>query len=310
MELSILLAQKISSMFLMSVIGFIVVKIGLLEARGSKVLSNLVVYVGIPCMTVNSFQISYTKEKMSGLLIAVAAVIGIHIFFIGFTKLLQPVLHFASIEKASLIYTNCGNLIVPLVGSVLGMKWVFYTSAYMMVQTVMIWTHGVALISSSRKNSLKKIMLNPSMIAVMIGLLLFLTRIRIPALIGDCMSGFADMVAPASMLVIGMLMGEVDLKWVFRQKRPYFICFIRLIVMPVIVVLVFRFTGILGLHRDAEKILLVVLLAASAPVAATVTQMAQVFDGDATYASVINVMSVIFCIITMPLIVFFFEALL
>ena len=65
MELSILLAQKISSMFLMSVIGFIVVKIGLLEARGSKVLSNLVVYVGIPCMTVNSFQISYTKENMS-----------------------------------------------------------------------------------------------------------------------------------------------------------------------------------------------------------------------------------------------------
>lgn len=310
MELSILLAQKICSMFLMSVIGFIVVKAGLLKAKDSKVLSNLVVYVGIPCMTVNSFQISYTKDKMSGLMLAVAVVIGIHIFLIGFTRLLQPVLHFSSIEKASLIYTNCGNLIIPLVGSVLGTKWVFYTSAYMMVQTVMIWTHGLALISRSGKTSLRKILFNPCMIAVVLGLLLFITRIRIPALVGDCMTGLADMVAPASMLVIGMLMGEVDLKWVFRQKRPYFISFIRLIVMPVIVALVFRFTGLLGLHKDAEQILLVVLLAASAPVAATVTQMAQVFDGDAVYASVMNIMSVIFCIITMPLVVFFFEALL
>lgn len=308
MELSILLAQKICSMFLMSVIGFIVVKAGLLKAKDSKILSNLVVYVCIPCMTVKAFQISYTKDKMSGLMLAVAAVIGIHIFFIGFTKLLQPVLHFSSIEKASLIYTNCGNLIVPLVSSVLGLKWVFYTSAFMMVQTVLIWTHGLALISRSKENNLKKILINPCMIAVVLGLLLFVAKIQIPALIGDCMTGFADMIAPASMLVIGMLMGEVDLKWVFRQKRPYFICFIRLIIMPVAVAIVFRFTGLLGLHKDAEKILLVVLLAAAAPAAATVTQMAQVFDGDATYASVINVMSVIFCILTMPLVVFFFEA--
>ena len=59
----------------------------------------------------------------------------------------------------------------------------------------------------------------------------------------------------------------------------------------------------MGIHRQAKDILLVVFLAAAAPAAAMVTQLAQIYDRDSKYASVINVMSVIFCIVTMPLMV-------
>ncbi len=57
-------------------------------------------------------------------------------------------------------------------------------------------------------------------------------EIRLPAVIDSCVSGFGDMISPASMMVIGMVIGDVDLKWVFRQKRPYLICMIRLDRIP------------------------------------------------------------------------------
>lgn len=122
-------------------------------------------------------------------------------------------------------------------------------------------------------------------------------------------SGFGDMISPASMMVIGMVIGDVDLKWVFHQKRPYLICLLRLIVFPLIAVVAFAGLERSGIHPDAEYILMIVLIATSAPAAAMITQLAQIYGKDSRYASVINVMSVIFCIITMPVMVLSYEML-
>ena len=111
------------------------------------------------------------------------------------------------------------------------------------------------------------------------------------------------MISPASMMVIGMVIGDVDLKWVFHQKRPY------LIVFPLIAVVAFAGLERSGIHPDAEYILMIILIATSAPAAAMITQLAQIYGKDSRYASVINVMSVIFCIITMPVMVLSYEML-
>ena len=116
------------------------------------------------------------------------------------------------------------------------------------------------------------------MIAMFLGMLMFISRIRLPQVIGTCVSSFGDMISSASMLVIGMVIGNVDLKWVFRQKRPYLICFIRLIFYPVIGAVAFGVLGSMEIHPDAEYILMIVFLATAAPVAAMVTQLAQIYD--------------------------------
>lgn len=309
MELSILLAQQIIAMFLMMAVGYGIVKSGLFRKEDSKVISNMVVYIFNPCVIIDAFQIELTPDKVQGLLLAVVVSIAVHIVLIGVTKILGNVLHFNSIEKASIIYTNAGYLVIPLVAAVLGEEWVFYTTAFIFVQTVLIWTHGVSLIRQESERNIRKILLNPNVIAMAVGLLLFLAEIRLPVIIATCVNNFGNMISPASMLVIGMVIGNVKLGWVFRQKRPYLICFVRLIFFPLIAVAVFALLGSLGLHPDAEYILMIVLIAVSAPAAAMVTQLAQIYDKDAQYASVINVMSVVFCIVTMPLMVLLYETL-
>lgn len=267
----------------------------------------MVVYICSPCVIIHAFQIEFTEEKLKGLLLAAGASILVHVILIGGGRLLTKPLHLNGIEKASLEYTNAGNLIVPLVASVLGEEWVFYATAYMMVQTILIWTHGQSVICQGMEKNYKKILLNPNILAIGLGLFLFITRIQLPLVLSQCISGFGNMIGPASMLVVGMIIGGVDLKWVFCQKRPYFICFLRLVCFPLIVIAVFLLSGMTRFHADAEYILMVVLLAASAPAAVMVTQLAQIYGRDSRYASVINVMSVIFCIVTMPLMVLIYE---
>lgn len=310
MRLSMLLATQIGVLFLVALVGLLVVRYKILKEDDSKVISWLVAYVLSPCVIIESFQIDFTAEKLKGMGLAVAAAVLVQVFLmIGCKALVKP-LHLTPIEQASIIYSNCGNLIVPLVSFVLGGEWVFYSCAYMMVSTILTWTHMQSLLSRGRGNSnLKNIILNPNIIAIIIGLVLFFTGIRVPEVIESAIDGFGGAIGPVSMLVVGMLIGNMDLKWVFTRKRPYLVSGFRLVVFPVITAVLFALAVRMGVHPDAKYILLVSLLAASAPVAVMVTQITQIYDGDARYASVINVMSVIFCLISMPLVVLLYEGL-
>ena len=310
MELSILLAEQIVVIFLMMAIGYFIVKIGLFRPDDSKVLSNLVVYICFPCVLIDAFQIELTVRAAKGLILAVIAAVAAHAFMLLVVKILERPLGLNSIEKVSIIYTNAGYLVIPLVTAVLGEEWVFYTTAFLLVQNVMIWTHGVSILKGSSQQDIKKIFLSPNIIALAVALLLFLAGIRLPIVLASCVESMSSLVTPASMLVIGMVIGDVDLKWVFRQKRPYLICLIRLVVIPVTAAAGLGIVERMGFHADAEYILLMVLIAVAAPVAAIITQLAQIYDKDVRYASVINVMSVVFCILTMPLAVLIYEMIL
>lgn len=302
MELSILLAEQIIALFLMVILGFLLVKIHLLKVDDSDVLSKLVVFVFSPCVLIQSFtHTHFSISTLSGLLLAIFGAAIVHVIYIALSKLGEQFLGLNNIEKASLIYSNAGNLIIPLVSATLGDEWVFYSCAYIIVSTFLFWSHGKSVICEETKIELKKVITNPNILAIILGLIFFLTRFRLPSILDSCTASLGNMIGPASMLVIGMVIAEMDLKRIFTNRRAYMVCFGRLVLYPLITILVFCFSGILTLHEQASHILLVTLLAASAPCAANVTQIAQIYHKDAVYASSINVITVVFCMITMPI---------
>ena len=302
MELSILLAEQIIALFLMVILGFLLVKTHLLKVDDSDVLSKLVVFVFSPCVLIQSFtHTHFSISTLSGLLLAIFGAAIVHVIYIALSKLGERFLGLNNIEKASLIYSNAGNLIIPLVSATLGDEWVFYSCAYIIVSTFLFWSHGKSVICEETKIELKKVITNPNIIAIILGLIFFLTGFRLPSILDSCTASLGNMIGPASMLVIGMVIAEMDLKRIFTNRRAYMVCFGRLVLYPLITILVFCFSGILTLHEQASHILLVTLLAASAPCAANVTQIAQIYHKDAVYASSINVITVVFCMITMPI---------
>lgn len=309
MELSILLMQQICQLFIMIFFGFMLVKTKTLTADDSKILSKLLLFVVSPCAIITSFTIEFTQDKLMGLGLAFFGAIIVHIIYIPLTEILSKVFGFASIEKATIIYSNSGNLIIPLVGAILGKEWVLYTSGYMVVQTILLWTHAKSLVLNEKSYDLKKIFLNINVIAILIGLCMFFLQIQLPSIILSTVDKVGSMMGPVAMIVIGMLIGQMNFKDVFSEKRTYLICFMRLIVFPLIIVFVLRLTGLTELTTDASQIFLITVLAASAPAAATITQFAQLYNKHPGYASVMNVLSVIFSIVTMPMMVMIYQIL-
>ena len=160
MELTVLLIEKIASMFVMMLFGFLMVKCRLLKAEDSTPLSKLVLYVIVPCALIDGLQQEPTQERVSGLLLAILIAVLVHAAYILLTRLLCRPLHLTRVEESSVIFTNGGALIFPIAAYCLGEEWTFYVCAYGLVQVFLFWTYLSSRLSGQRRIELKKILLN------------------------------------------------------------------------------------------------------------------------------------------------------
>ena len=307
MHISILLMEQITELFLMIFMGYLIVKTGLVRDDDSKVLSKIILYLIVPCVIINAFQVDYTTDTVKGLLIAFAASVMTQVILLVVISVAGRLLHLNEVEVASVYYSNSGNLIVPIVTFILGQEWVLYGCVFMSVQLVFLWTHCKKIISREASYDWKKIILNINMISIFIGVILFFTGIRLPEIIGNTLASVGTMIGPASMIVTGMLFAGMNLKQIFANKRVYFITFLRLIVVPLIALVLIKLSNLASFSADGNKIMLIVFLAIITPSASTVTQMCQVYGNDSRYASAINVMTTLLSIITMPVMVMLFQ---
>lgn len=307
MHISILLMEQIVELFIMILMGFIIVKAGIVKDEDSKVLSKIVLYLIIPCVIIKAFQVDYTSKTVNGLLLALAASVTLQIVLLGVISVMGRLFHLNEVEIASVYYSNSGNLIVPIVTFILGQEWVLYGCVFMSVQLIFLWTHCKKIISRESSYDWKKIVLNINMISIVVGVILFFTRIRLPLIINDTIGSVGNMIGPASMIVTGMLFAGMDLKKIFANRRLYFVSLLRMVVVPLIALLLIKLSHLAGISQDAPKIMLIVFLAVITPSALTVTQMCQVYGNDSKYASAINVITTLSAIVTMPVMVFLFE---
>ena len=302
------LLQQIVVFFLMMACGFLVVKRGLIDAKSSRTLSVICIYIIMPCVMINAFQIEYSKSIRDGFFLAVAAAVLIHIFLLVFVRIIGKPLKLSVVEKASIIYSNSGNLVIPMVTVVLGEKWVIYASAFLSVQMILMWTHGESLMEAKAGVNWKKILCNINLIAIIIGIILFFARIRLPVVIGNTMSQISATLGPVCMIMLGMTMTEVNWKEIFSHSRIYLITALKMIVTPLFVLLLLKYSPLASMVKDGQTILLISLMAVITPSATTVVQLAQLYGEEPVYASTINVMTTIVSIVTMPLMVMLYLA--
>ncbi len=301
--IALALTRQILVFFIMMGCGFTIVKAKLLKSEDSRTLSILSIYLITPCVMLKAFQIEYTREIRNGFLLAILAAVIIHIALFLLCGILNLLFRFEPVEKASLIYSNAGNLIIPLISAVLGDEWVIYASAFVCVQNLIMWTHGQSLMRGMKQMNLRRMLCNINLISIFTGLLLFFTGIRFPALLMQTISNFASIIGPVSMILLGMILARVKWKEVFRGYRIYLIVTLKMIVFPLVMLCILKFSPLSTLVPDGQTILLISLLATITPSATTVTQMAVLYDQNGTYASAINALTTVVCIATMPVMI-------
>lgn len=181
MEISLLLMQQIAQLFLILIMGYAVVKVGLLKASDSRVLSVVMVYLVTPCVIINAFQIDDTPEIRKGLLYSMAIAAAIHVVLLVLSALLSRPLKLDAVEQVNVIYSNAAALVIPLVKALMGDAYVIYSCAFIIVQLVLLWTHASSLLQGSSALDWKKVLTNINMIAIAAGALLYWFRVVLPA---------------------------------------------------------------------------------------------------------------------------------
>ncbi len=305
--MTLLLTKQIAELFIMILLGFILVKSSLLTKHDSKVLSTVALYIINPCVIINAFQVQYSQDVKNGIILSFLAAIIVHIIYIVGARMLGKVYTLNGVEKATIIYTNAGNLIIPLVQALLGKEWVVYTTGYILVSTIFIWTHGRMLICEETGFNVKELLKNVNVVASIIGILMFALKIQLPSLITETMDSMSATIAPISMIVAGMLIAGMDVKDCLKNKRLYSITFLKMIVFPLLAVCLLKFSSLSSMAKNGDMILLISLLASVAPTAASVTQIAQIYDADSEYASAYYFITTLLCILTMPFFVWIYQ---
>lgn len=307
MVLSMLLAERLLVLLLIAVVGYISVKTGIMKDCDCNALSTLILYVIMPCVILKSLQINMTSERFHETVALVLFAMAVHVIWIGITHLLGRRGRLTSVEQTTLIYSNSGNMIIPLVSALFGEEYVFYACIFNVVQIFFIWTHCVSVIREKPGRDAGKILKNPVILSIVTGVFLLVFRIKLPLVLEDTLSRLGGLIGPLSMLVIGMLIARTDLKSAFTSLRAYLISLGRLVIYPLIVLICLYASGYMGRHPEEKTLFTIAMLAVSAPPAATVAQLAVMYHKDAVSAGIYNVISVIGCIVTMPLMIFIFE---
>ena len=301
------LAKKIAELFLILFAAAALVKTGILKTENSKILSRLSLYFITPCVIFNSFQKELTAGIGQGLLIAVALAVGFELIFFLVAAVLRRIWKATEVERASVVFSNVGNLVIPLVSFVLGPEWIIYTSAYILVFNLLFWTVGIRMFDRESAPGIRKILLNPNLLATWAGLITLFFRLKLPEPVALAFSDVAAMIGPLTMMITGMMIGGMTFLGMFSNRRVFGVIFFRMILASglavLAAVLVARFLPV------DRNVVMIILLGAIAPSASNINQVAILYNRDAGYASTINVLTTLSCIVTIPLWIMLFEAL-
>lgn len=307
MDIALILASKITELTLIVLLGYALVKSKLLTSKDSYPLSIIGLYIISPAVMIKAFQIDYTPELLRGLLLSFSMAVILHIILIIIGVILKKTLKLDPIEHAASIYSNSGNLIIPLVMSMFGQEWVIYATCFIVVQTFLFWTHCRSILCGKGELSLSKIIKNINILSIVIGATLFAFQIKLPPIMIGTMTAVGSFIGPNAMLIAGMLIASIPIRSILSSRRIYLVTLLRLLIIPVCLMGIIKLCGFAHYAENGETIAMISFLATISPAAATVTQMALVYGKNAQKTSAIYGVTTLLCVITMPLIIALYQ---
>lgn len=291
--------NQVLILFLIIAIGFIARKKDIITATGGADLTRLLLYVTSPLTIFTSFQLEYSRSMLLGAGQVFAFAVAIHLFalLIGltiFNRYPEPV---KRVLRFTTIFSNCGFMGFPLLQSIYGKSGVFYGSFYVMVFNLFIWTVGIRIFTG-KQGPWQKVVANPNIIAVGLGLVTFLLPLKLPVPLYTAMETVASMNTPLSMFLVGATLTEVKPRELFSGGAVYYGSVVRLLLMPFLALLA---TSLLNFPPLLKG---VCVLITATPAAALTTPFAAKHNGDIHLSSRLILLSTVLSVITLAFFVF------
>lgn len=283
-------------MFLLMLIGYIAGRIGIITKAGKLCLTNLILYVILPCNILKAF-LNETGVRWGEMLevLILASLIQVFCSLIALVcyRFMDP--GEKAVYQYATVCSNAGFMGNPLSQAVFGDIGPLYTSIFLIPQRIVMWTAGVSYFQqdADKKSACKKVLLHPCMIAVYIGLVMMLCGAGLPAFLDRTVSALSSCTTAMTMLYIGTILVDIDFRTLITKKQLYF-ALLRLLLIPLAVLLVCRAAQVDSLITEVCTFL------TAMPAGSTTSLLAVKYHADDKSAARCVVLTTLLSVVTIP----------
>lgn len=293
LESLLTVAGQVVTLFLMMAIGFALVQFGMLTEVGLSQMSTLLLYIVAPCIIIKSFQ----QDGLPSLAVLGVSALALGSYYLIFMPLSSLLFRRSEGDTGMVLrfgsaYGNTGFMGLPLLAVVLGPEALIFGVISFVVFSISQWTHGVVAMGGAFTP--RKILLNPAVIGLLLGLPLLLFHWKLPVMVNSAISFVADINTPLAMVVIGGQMAGANLVATFTQPRLYLAGAVKLILLPALVAVLLLPFGLSPLLYCTCVVL------AATPTAGTTGIFAQKFGRDTSAAAQLITLTTLLSILTLP----------
>ncbi|MDD6190433.1 MAG: AEC family transporter [Firmicutes bacterium] len=293
--------------FIIILPGFILAKLGIIKPQHTEGMSSLITSVAYPCLVISAMQsVEFSWEILNNCKYVVLIFMCVIAVSMVLSKLLTKLVKMPSSQTGilafMLVFGNTGFIGLPVMQGLFGPEAVFYGALCDSSYDIFMFTVGITLIRSAAaeeslgfKDTIKGI-INPCFAGVLIGLVLYVSGIALPEIIGGAVKKIGSITSPLAMIIVGSHLARVNFKELVTSKSSYLVCLLKLIVSPAIALVFVKL--IIG---TGSLMASVVVMQAAMPVAMCAVIFSERYKADVDFATKGVLLTSIMCIVTIPL---------
>ncbi|MFA9379653.1 MAG: AEC family transporter [Acetanaerobacterium sp.] len=298
MILSIL--GKLIVIFALLAVGYIARKKEVLDANIQLGLSRIVLVIAMPALVLSSANVSYTADRMQSILFIFAFAIAYYLLSIPLSHLAARALHLEDDRRRVFVtltvFANVGFLGYPIVSIFLPETGVFYAVFFNIIFQMLFFTYGIGLMAKRKSMNPLTLLRDPNIISAILMIVLFVLQLKLPSPVQETLSILGGLCTPLSMLVIGSMLAQINLRELFTDKSLYIVSFLRLLLIPAVGIVILRLLG------ATPEIATVVTIMLAMPAASSTAMLGERYKCDPAMCSKGIVLSTLFCLVTIPLV--------
>lgn len=271
---------------------------GILDAHTNSGVSGMIADIFNPILIVSSAanSVGLASTKQMGMVAVIAT--GMFLFLIVVGMLIVPFFEKDAqqrkIFQMMVVFSNLGFIGIPVVTSILGAEYVVYVTVFILINTIFIYTYGLAVMDGNFSLSSMKAIVNPGTICSLVAVFIIVFHVQVPDFMKTAFSYLGNATSPLALMAVGYTLTHCDFKMVFCQPRLYVFSAVKLLVLP------FLMLPILCLFTDDASLLPVCTIMFGMPIGNMPLILAnqKEMDGKACGAAII--LSTLLCVITIP----------
>ena len=296
MEIVSVLFWKILNMFCIMLIGALLYKRRILTDVSTDDLGKILINLVIPAIVLSQMWTDYTADKEEALvrcfiLGVLGEMVAICSAWIRFGRRQDAV------SRGSTAFSNVGFFGIPVVTAVLGQQALFSLGPNLGTLNLLMSTLLVVWLSHSTKAvSLKNILLNPALLSLAAGLLLFFFRVPKPQFVDGLLGTISQLNTPVALLLSGAFLARSNILRALGKGKVWLVCIWRLVLIPAMIMVLYKFLPV-GTPEEKKAI----WISLACPVGMNLPVYAKLYDKkDVPLATEQVCISTLLCMITIP----------